>query len=164
MLGHVERNEIGLTDAYLLLEAAGGNGGAGAGTPAGRPGSPGRGRKGQDQVKREELAERHKDLKGREAIVKSYFPAHLVKKWVLDLKHGRRIKSQAKFVYGAAIETDKIGKKLIIPAVSGIYLVEKNLEPLAEIYVRLDRVLKDLKPQLNALARQRMRTRVLPGR
>ena len=27
MLGHVERNEIGLTDAYLLLEVAGGKGG-----------------------------------------------------------------------------------------------------------------------------------------
>ena len=78
-------------------------------------------------------------------MVKSYFPAHLVKKWVLDLKQGRRIQGRAKFVYGAAIETDKIGKKLIIPAVSGIYLVEENLEQLAEIIVRLDRVLKDRK-------------------
>ena len=112
--------------------------------------------KGKIQVKREELAERHKDLKGSEAMVKSYFPAHLVKKWVLDLKQGRRIQGRAKFVYGAAIETDKIGKKLIIPAVSGIYLVEKELEKLAEIVVRLDHVLKDLKPQVNALARQRL--------
>jgi ParB-like chromosome segregation protein Spo0J len=157
MLGHVEQNEIGLTDAHLLLEAAGGSGGREAlkdlqkdlarlVTVA----------KGKIQVKREELAERHKDLKGREAVVKSYFPAHLVKKWVLDLKQGRRVQSRAKFVYGAVIETDKIGKKLVIPAVSGMYLVEKNLEPLAEIIVTLDRVLKDAKPQVNALARQRL--------
>ena len=97
-------------------------------------------------------------------MVKSYFPAHLVKKWVLDLKQGRRVQSRAKFVYGAVIETDKIGKKLVIPAVSGIYLVEKNLEPLAEIVVKLDRVLKDAKPQLNALARQRLAHGGLPGR
>jgi ParB-like chromosome segregation protein Spo0J len=155
MLGHVEQNEIGLTDAHLLLEAAGGSGGREAlkdlqkdlarlVTVA----------KGKIQVKREELAERHKELKGSEAMVKSYFPAHLVKKWVLDLKQGRRIQARAKFVYGATIETDKIGKKLIIPAVS-MYLVEQNLEPLAEIIVQLDRTLKDGKPQVNALARQR---------
>jgi ParB-like chromosome segregation protein Spo0J len=155
MLGHVERDEIGLTDAHLLLEAAGGNGGRQAlkllQEDLARLVAVA---KGKIQVKREELAERHKDLKGREAVVKSYFPPHLVKKWVLDLKHGRRIKSQAKFVYGATIETDKIGKKLIIPAVS-MYLVEQNLEPLAEIIVQLDRTLKDGKPQVNALARQR---------
>lgn len=156
MLGHIEQNEIGLTDAHLLLEAAGGNGGTAAlkdlqkdlarlVTVA----------KGKIQDKREELAERHKDLKGSEAMVKSYFPAHLVKKWVLDLKQGRRIQGRAKFVYGATIETDKIGKKLIIPAVS-LYLVEQNLEPLAEVIVRLDRTLKDAKPQVNALARQRL--------
>jgi len=108
------------------------------------------------QPVREEFAERHKDLKGSEAMVKNYFPAHHVKKWVLDLKQGRRIQGRAKFVYPATIETDKIGKKLIIPAVSGVYLVEKNLEQLAEIVVTLDRVLKDAKPQLNALARQRL--------
>jgi len=157
MLGHVERNEIGLTDAHQLLEVAGGNGGAVAlehlqkdlahlvavaNTKI--------------QDKREELAERHKDLKGSEAMVKNYFPAHLVKKWFLDLKQGRRIQGRAKFVYPATIETDKIGKKLIIPAVSGVYLVEKNLEQLAEIVVKLDRVLKDVKPQVNALARQRL--------
>ena len=157
MFGHVERDEIGLTDAHLLLEAAGGSGGREALKDLQKDLA----RlvmvaKGKIQVKREELAERHKDLKGREAVVKSYFPAHLVKKWVLDLKQGRRVQSRAKFVYGAVIETDKIGKKLVIPAVSGIYLVEKNLEPLAEIVVTLDRVVKDAKPQLNALARQRL--------
>lgn len=157
MLKHVEQNEIGLTDAHQLLEAAGGNGGTAAlkllredlarlVTVA----------KNKIQVKREELAERHKDLKGSEALVKSYFPKHLVSKWVLDLKSGRRIQSRAKFVYGAVIETDKIGKKLVIPAISGIYLVEKELEKLAEIVVQLDHVLKDLKPQVNALARQRL--------
>ena len=163
MLGHVERDEIGLTDAHLLLEAAGGNGGRQAlkllQEDLARLVAVA---KGKIQAKREELAERHKDLKGREAVVKTYFPAYLVKKWVLDLKHGRRIKSQAKFVYGAAIVTDKVGKKLIIPAVSGIYLVEENLEQLAEIYVRNDRVQKDLKPQLNALARQRIELAAYP--
>ena len=49
MLGHVEQNEIGLTDAHLLLEAAGGNGGrSGVGTPAEGSGPPGHGREGQD--------------------------------------------------------------------------------------------------------------------
>ena len=57
-------------------------------------------------------------------------------------------------MYGATIETDKIGKKLVIPAVS-MYLVEQNLEDLAEIFVQLDRTLKDGKPQVNALARRR---------
>ena len=156
MLGHVEQNEIGLTDAHQLLEVAGGNGGALAlehlRKDLARLVAVA---KTKIQDKREELAERHKELKGSEAMVKSYFPAHLVKKWVLDLKQGRRIQGRAKFVYGATIETDKIGKKLIIPAVS-LYLVEQNLEPLAEVIVRLDRTLKDGKPQVNALARQRL--------
>ena len=157
MLEHIERDEIGLTDAHLLLEAAGGNGG----TAALKLLQEDLARlvavaKSKIQVKREALAERHKDLKGSEAVVKNYFPKHLVSKWVLDLKSGRRIQSRAKFVYGAVIETDKIGKKLVIPAISGIYLVEKELEKLAEIVVRLDHVLKDLKPQVNALARQRL--------
>ena len=155
MLDHVEKNEIGLTDAHQLLEAAGGNGGALAlehlRKDLARLVAVA---KTKIQDKREELAERHKELKGSEAMVKSYFPAHLVKKWVLDLKQGRRIQGRAKFVYGATIETDKIGKKLIIPAVS-LYLVEQNLEPLAEVIVRLDRTIKDAKPQVNALARQR---------
>ena len=122
MLEHVERNEIGLTDAHQLLEAAGGNGGAVAlehlRKDLARLVAVA---KTKIQDKREELAERHKELKGSEAMVKSYFPAHLVKKWVLDLKQGRRIQGRAKFVYGATIETDKIGKKLIIPAVSCIW-------------------------------------------
>jgi len=157
MLKHVEQNEIGLTDAHQLLEASGGNGGTVAldllRADLARLIAVA---KDKVQVKREELAERHKDLKGSEAMVKSYFPKHLVSKWVLDLKKGRRIQGRAKFVYGATIETDKIGKKLVIPAVSGVYLVEKELERLAEIVVRLDRVLKDLKPQVNSLARQRL--------
>jgi ParB-like chromosome segregation protein Spo0J len=157
MFGHVERNEIGLTDAHLLLEAAGGNGGAVAlehlRKDLARLVAVA---KTKIQDKREELAERQKDLKGSEALVKSYFQAYLVKKWVLDLKQGRRIQARAKFVYPATIETDKLGKKLIIPAVSGVYLIEKNLEQLAEIVVKLDRVLKDVKPQVNALARQRL--------
>jgi len=157
MLGHVERNEIGLTDAHQLLEVAGGNGGAVALEHLQKDlAHLVAVAKTKIQDKREELAERHKDLKGSEAMVKNYFPAHLVKKWVLDLKQGRRIQGRAKFVYPATIETDKIGKKLIIPAVSGVYLVEKNLEQLAEIVVKLDRVLKDVKPQVNALARQRL--------
>ena len=161
MLDHVEKNEIGLTDAHQLLEAAGGNGGALALEhllkDLARLVAVA---KTKIQDKREELAERHKELKGSEAMVKSYFPAHLVKKWVLDLKQGRRIQGRAKFVYGATIETDKIGKKLIIPAVS-LYLVEQNLEPLAEVIVRLDRTLKDAKPQVNALARQRLRSWII---
>ena len=156
MLGHVERNEIGLTDAHQILEAANGNGGAVAlehlRKDLARLVADA---KIKIKYKQDELAERHKELKGSEAMVKSYFPAHLVKKWVLDLKQGRRIQGRAKFVYGAAIVTDKVGKKLIIPAVS-MYLVEQNLEPLAEIIVQLDRTLKDGKPQVNALARQRL--------
>ena len=65
MLGHVERDEIGLTDAHLLLEAAGGNGGRQAlkllQEDLARLVAVA---KGKIQVKREELAERHKDLKG----------------------------------------------------------------------------------------------------
>ena len=164
MLGHVERNEIGLTDAHQLLEAAGGNGGAVAlehlRKDLARLVAVA---KTKIQDKREELAERHKELKGSEAMVKSYFPAHLVKKWVLDLKQGRRIQGRAKFVYGATIETDKIGKKLIIPAVS-LYLVEQNLEPLAEIIVRLDRTLKDRKAAGKRPGSSADRTRGLPGR
>jgi len=155
MLGHVEHNEIGLTDAHQLLEAAGENGGTAAldllREDLARLVKVARGK---IEAKREEFAERHKDLKGSAAMVRSYFSRHLVNKWVLDLKHGRQIQGRAKFVYGAAIEADKNGKKLIIPAVS-MYLVEQNLEDLAEIIVRLDRTLKDAKPQVNALARQR---------
>ena len=66
----------------------------------------------------------------------------------------RRIQGRAKFVYGAVIETDKIGKKLIIPAVSGIYLVEKEVERLAVIALELGRVEKELKREVNALSRQ----------
>jgi hypothetical protein len=157
MLGHVEQNEIGLTDAHQLLEVAGGNGGAAALEHLRKDlAHLVAVAKTKIQDKREELAERQKDLKGSEALVKSHFQAYLVKKWVLDLKQGRRIQGRAKFVYPATIETDKLGKKLIIPAVSGVYLVEKNLEQLAEIVVKLDRVLKDVKPQVNALARQRL--------
>ena len=156
MLGHVERDELGLTDAHLLLEAAGGNGGRQAlkllQEDLARLVAVA---KGKIQAKREELAERHKDLKGSEALVKSHFPKHLVQKWVLDLKQGRRIKSQAKFVYGAVIETDKNGKKLTIPAFSA-YLVGQEVERLAEVALKLDWVNKGLRAEVNALARQQI--------
>ena len=78
----------------------------------------------------------------------------LVSKWVHDLKCGRRITGRAKFVYGAGLEVDKQGKKLVIPAIT-LPIVEKNLEALAEVIVRLDKALKDARPEANALARQR---------
>ena len=156
MLGHVEQNEIGLTDAYLLLEAAGGNGGREAlehlRKDLARLVAVA---KTKIQDKREELAERHKELKGSAAMVKSYFPAYHVKKWVLDLKHGKRISPRAKFVYAAAIESDKNGKRVVIPGLS-LPLVPSNWDKFAAVVKTLNKFTKDLTFETNLLARQQL--------
>ena len=156
MLGHVNRSEIGLTDAYRLLELAKGNGGAAALKNLQEDlARLVRNAKAKIQEKREELAERHKDLKGSEAMVKSYFPAYLVKKWVLDLKHGKQISPRAKFIYAAAIESDKNGKRVVIPGLS-LPLVPSNWDKFAAVVKTLNKFTKDLTFETNLLARQQL--------
>ena len=157
MLKHVDRGEIGLTDAHSLLEAAGGNGGQDAVDDLRRDlASEVAVVARAIEAEKQELAARNKEIKAADAIVKNQFPSYLVKGWVQALRRGERIRRDVKFVYGAAIEKDKFGRKLVIPAISGIYLVEPELERLAEITRVLDGVVKNLRPLVNSLARQRI--------
>lgn len=155
MLEHVERGELGLTTAHALLEAAGGQGGTAALEYL---------RKDLNReitavqvkinAKKADLASKDKEISKADATVKTYFPPHLVKAWVGALKRGERLPRQAKFKYGAGVVRDRAGKRLTIPAVT-LPLNEGELERLAEVLVVLDKTLKDARPEVNALARQR---------
>jgi hypothetical protein len=107
------------------------------------------------RAKEEELAERGKELKGAASKVKTYLPRHLIQSWILALKRGERLRQQAKYRYGAGIVQEKLGKRVQVPALS-VPLVEGELERLGEITVKLDRLVKQLKPQLMVLAQARL--------
>jgi hypothetical protein len=65
------------------------------------------------------------------------------------------LRQQAKYRYGAGIVQEKLGKRVQVPALS-VPLVENELERLGEITVKLDRLVKQLKPQLMVLAQARL--------
>jgi hypothetical protein len=160
MLGHVERDEVGLTVAHELLAAAAGKGGQEAldhlrEDLAREVG----GVRGRIAARAELLAQQNKELGRGEAQVKSQIPRHLIGAWTAALKRGDRIPARATYHYAAGIVADKAGRRLVVPAISGLCIVESELERLAEIFVRLDRLVKDLRPHLNALARQRQALR-----
>lgn len=155
MLAHVERSEIGLSAAHLLLEAAGGKGGPVALENL------------QKDLAREitavrakiaakaaDLASKDKEISKADATVKNYFAPYLVKAWILALRRGDRLPRKAQFKYGAGVVRDRAGKRLFIQAIT-LNLVEGELERLAEVIVKLDRLVKDARPEINALARQR---------
>jgi ParB/Sulfiredoxin domain len=153
MLGHIERDELGLTDVHTLLEAAGGKGGPGAlehlKSDLARIFTAVQ--KEQIDTKSAELAEQGKELKGADAKVKSYLPKHLIKSWVLALKRGERLQAQAEYHYDAAIVQEKMGKRVQIPHIS-MPLVEGEFDRLYEITLRLDQLVRQLRPQLAVMA------------
>jgi hypothetical protein len=78
-----------------------------------------------------------------------------VQSWTTALKRGERLPRQAKYRYGAAIVQEKLGKRVQVPALS-VPLTDGELDRLAEVTVKLDRLVKQLKPQLLVLAQQRL--------
>lgn len=155
MLGHVERDEVGLATAHLLLESAGGAGGQAALEHL---------RKDlalkvamvreRIAVKRAEAAARDKELGAADATVRNYFAAHEIRGWAAALRRGERLPRRAHFKYAAGVVKDRVGKRLVIPAIT-LPLVEGELERLAEVFVQLDKTLKDARPVIESLARQR---------
>ena len=92
MIEHVEQDNLSLSDAHSLLEAAGGQGGAVAlehlkqdletiFTEI----------RGQIKVKQQEKAEQGKELKGTATKVKTYYQKHQMQSWILALKQGKRL-------------------------------------------------------------------------
>jgi len=155
MIEHVEQDNLSLSDAHSLLEAAGGQGGAVAlehlkqdletiFTEI----------RGQIKVKQQEKAEQGKELKGTATKVKTYYQKHQMQSWILALKQGKRLRAQAQYKYGASIVQEKLGKRLYVPSLS-VPLVDGELDRLGEITVKLDKVVKQLRPLLLGLAQAR---------
>ena len=155
MIEHVGSDNLSLSDAHSLLEAAGGQGGAGALEHLK-----------QDletifteireaiKVKQQEKAEQGKELKGPALKVKTYIQKHQMNSWVLALKQGKRLRAQAQYKYGASIVQEKLGKRLYVPSLS-VPLVDGELDRLKEITIKLDKVVKQLRPVLLGLAQAR---------
>ena len=156
MLKHVEDDNLSLTDVHTLLEAAGGQGGAEALEHLKQDLRVVFDEvRGQIKEKADEAAERGKELKGPATKVKNYLPKHLIKSWVQALKQGKRVQSQAKYKYGAAVVQEKTGKRVQIPAIS-LPVVDGELDKLLEVTTKLDRLVKQLRPQLLMLAQARV--------
>ena len=77
--------------------------------------------------------------------------------WILALKQGKRRPTQAQYKYGASIVQEKLGKRLYVPSLS-VPLVDGELDRLGEITVKLDKVVKQLRPLLLGLAQARTST------
>jgi hypothetical protein len=78
----------------------------------------------------------------------------LIQSWILALKRGERLQQQAKYRYGAGIIQEKLGKRVYLPALS-VPLTDEELGRLTEVAVRLDQLLRQLRPQLLLLAQAR---------
>ena len=155
MIEHVEQDNLSLSDAHSLLEAAGGQGGTTALEHL---------KHDLDAIfaqireeikgKQREKAEMGKELKGPALKVKTYYQKHQMNAWVQAIKRGERIKAQAAYKYGASIVQEKLGKRLYVPSLS-VPVVDGELDRLKVITVKLDKVVKQLRPLLLGLAQSR---------
>jgi hypothetical protein len=149
MWQHVLDNDLRITDAHALLEAALNHNRVGElqrelAVEVGR-------KKAQiAALEARRLEDRNEPLSASERWVKNHIEPHEMETWIASVKQTKPIGPGSKWVYRAAIVEKKGHFTLVIPALS-VKLVAPEVERVRTTRDRLKKVLRDLEPHLKRL-------------